>query len=196
MWLAAIATGSLLAAGSFPKQRPDWDSLTHSNNTWDAWKTTFRSHQLTLERKQRAAGERRDVFSSAATAIPIHGITATTANPGALLTPDTLAHHAASADANKPAGEFALQALDGHLNWMADAAMNSDLTLQQLTNANAHITSNTTKKYDAIKKVLSELKLVSASPGTGSTALQPDLPQPDSHHQNPPSGCQKPLGHR
>ena len=26
-WLAAIATGSLLAVGSFPKQRPDWDSL-------------------------------------------------------------------------------------------------------------------------------------------------------------------------
>ena len=26
-WLAAIATGSLLAAGSFPKQRPDWDIL-------------------------------------------------------------------------------------------------------------------------------------------------------------------------
>ena len=25
-WLAAIATGSLLAAVSFPKQRPNWDS--------------------------------------------------------------------------------------------------------------------------------------------------------------------------
>ena len=32
-WLAAIATGSLLAAGSFPKQSPDWDSLPHANNT-------------------------------------------------------------------------------------------------------------------------------------------------------------------
>ena len=26
-WLAAIATGSLLAVGNFSKQRPDWDSL-------------------------------------------------------------------------------------------------------------------------------------------------------------------------
>ena len=33
-WLAAIATGSLLAAGSFPKQRPDWDSLPPANKTW------------------------------------------------------------------------------------------------------------------------------------------------------------------
>ena len=51
-WLAVITTGSLLAAGSFPKQRPDWDSLPRANKTWAAWKTTFRSHQLTLEREQ------------------------------------------------------------------------------------------------------------------------------------------------
>ena len=51
-WLAAIATGLLLAAGSFPKQRPDWDSLPRSNKTWAAWKTTFPTHQLTLECEQ------------------------------------------------------------------------------------------------------------------------------------------------
>ena len=43
-WLAAIATGSLLAAGRFPKLRPDWDSLPRANKTWAAWKMTFRSH--------------------------------------------------------------------------------------------------------------------------------------------------------
>ena len=53
-WIAATATGSLLAMGSFPKQRPDWDSLPRSNKTWVAWKNTFRSHQLTLEREQQA----------------------------------------------------------------------------------------------------------------------------------------------
>ena len=53
-WLAAIATGLLLAAGSFPKRRPDWDSLPCANKTWAAWKTTFLSHQLTLECEQRA----------------------------------------------------------------------------------------------------------------------------------------------
>ena len=51
-WLAAIATGLLLAVGSFPKHCPDWDSLPRANNTWAAWKTTFRSHQITLEREQ------------------------------------------------------------------------------------------------------------------------------------------------
>ena len=118
MWLATIATGSLLAAGSFPKQRPNWVSLTCANKTWEAWSTTFRAHQLMLEREQRATLERGDVFGSAAAAITIRGITTTTATPGALLTPDTLAYHAASAAAYQPAGEFALQALDGHLDRM------------------------------------------------------------------------------
>ena len=36
MWLAVIATGSLLAAGSFLKQRPNWDSLPQANKTWAA----------------------------------------------------------------------------------------------------------------------------------------------------------------
>ena len=35
-WLAAITTSSLFAAGSFPKQRPDWDSLLCANKTWTA----------------------------------------------------------------------------------------------------------------------------------------------------------------
>ena len=105
MWLAAIATGSLLAAGRVPKQRPDWDSLPCANKTWDAWRTTFRAHQLTLESKHRATGERGDVFVSAAAAITIHGITTTTATPGALITPNILAHHAASEAAYQPAGE-------------------------------------------------------------------------------------------
>ena len=43
-WLAAISTGSLLAVGIFPKQRPDWDSLPRRNKTWTAWKTAFRAH--------------------------------------------------------------------------------------------------------------------------------------------------------
>ena len=104
MWLAAIATSLLLAAGSFPKQLPNWDSLPHANKTWDAWKTTFRAHQLTPECKQRTTGERGDVFGSVAAAINIHGIIASTATPGALITPDTLAHHAVLATAYQPAG--------------------------------------------------------------------------------------------
>ena len=64
-WLPAISTGSLLAAGSFPKQLLDWDSLPRANKTWETWKTTFRLHQFTLEREQRATGEWVDVFGSA-----------------------------------------------------------------------------------------------------------------------------------
>ena len=178
-WLTAIATGSLLAAGSFPKQRPDWDSPPCANKTWNAWKRTFRTHQLTLESEQHAAGERGDVFGSAASTITIHGITAATATPGALLTPDTLAFHAASATATTPAGDFGLQALDSHLDRMADAATNSGLTLFQLTDANVRLTATTLKQYEAIKKLLTKIKLSSSSsntrsPSTGAGATTPD----------------------
>ena len=78
-WLATIATGSLLAAGSFPKQRPNWDSLPRASKTWTSWKTAFCSHQLTLEREQRATGERGGVFGSASAVTAIHGITDATA---------------------------------------------------------------------------------------------------------------------
>ena len=54
-WLTAIATGSLLAAGSFLKQRPT-GTAPRANKRWVEWKTTFRSHQLTLKREQQATG--------------------------------------------------------------------------------------------------------------------------------------------
>ena len=110
-WLAAIATGSLLAAGSFPKQLPDWDSLPRANKKWAVWKTTFRSHQLTLDCGQRATGERGDVFGIAAAAISIHGIISATTKPGALTTPDALAFHAALGTSSSPASDHALQVL-------------------------------------------------------------------------------------
>ena len=97
-WLAAIATGSLLAAGSFPKQRPDWDSLPQANKTWTLWKTTFRDYQLTLKREQRATGHRGDVFGSASAATAIHGITHNTARPGFHASHNAHAYHAASYD--------------------------------------------------------------------------------------------------
>ena len=95
-WLAAIATGSLLAAGSFPKQHPNWDSLPRANKTWTAWKTAFCAHQLTLEREQQATGERGDIFGSASAATALHGITDATTRPGVHTSPNALAFHAAS----------------------------------------------------------------------------------------------------
>ena len=107
-WLTAIATGLLLSAVSFLNQRPDWDSLPRTNKTWAAWKTTFRSHQLTHEREQRSTGERGGVFGSAAAAISIHSINAATAAPGALTTPNALAFHSALGISTTTAGDFAL----------------------------------------------------------------------------------------
>ena len=179
-WLAAIATGSLLAAGSFPKQRPDWDSLPRANKTWAAWKTAFCAHQLTLEREQRATGERGDVFGSASAATALHGITDATARPGVHTSPDALAFHAASGPSSPHANDLALQALDGHLDRMADAATNSGTTLSQLTKANARLASATSLQYQTIKKLLTDIKNYnpsspnprSSSSGAGATNNQ------------------------
>ena len=176
-WLAAIATGSLLSSGSFPKQRPDWDSLPRSNKTWTAWKTAFRAHQLTLERAQRATGERGDVFGSASAATALRRITDATARPGVHTSPDALAFHAASVPSSH-ANDLALQALDGHLDRMADAATNSITTLSQLTEANARLASATSSQYQTIKKLLTDIKNYnpsspnprSSSSGAGASA--------------------------
>ena len=50
--LIAIASSSLLSAGIFPKQRPDWDSLVTASKDWATRKTTFCTAQLTIKRKQ------------------------------------------------------------------------------------------------------------------------------------------------
>ena len=62
---------------------------------------------------------------------------------------------------------------------MADAAMNSGLTLLQLTNTNARLTATTLKQYEAIKKLLTKITLSSSfpntrSPSTGAVAATPD----------------------
>ena len=98
----------------------------------------------------------------------IHGITAVTATPGALLTPDILTFHVASATATTPVGDFALQALDGNLGRMVDAATNSGLLLFQLTDANARLKATTSKQYEAIKKLLTKIKLSFSSPNPRS----------------------------
>ena len=168
-WIAAISIGLLLDAGSFPKQCPDWDSLPRANKTWAAWKTTFRSHQLTLKRKQRATGERGDVFGSAAAANTIHGITAATAKPGDLTLPKALAFHEASGTSSSTAINIGLQALNGHIDRMADAATNSGLTLSQLTDANARLASVTSIQYQTIKNLLTDIKC-SSSPNPRSSS--------------------------
>ena len=115
-----------------------------------AWKTAFRAYQLTLEREQRATGERGDVFGSASAATALHGITDATARPGVHTSPNALELHAASGPSYH-ANDLTLQALDGHLNRMTDAATNSGTTLSQLTDAKARLASAISSQYPTKK---------------------------------------------
>ena len=54
--------------------------------------------------------------------------------------------------------DLALQALDGHLDRMVDAATNSGTTLSQLTEANSRLASTTSSQYQTIKKLLTDIK--------------------------------------
>ena len=164
-WLAAIATGSLLAACIFPNQRPNWDSLPRANKAWTAWKSAFRAHQLTLNREQRSTRERGDVFGSASATTALHGIIDATARPGVHTSPNALAFHAASGPSSH-ANDLALQALDGHLNRMADAATNSGTTLSHITKVNACLASATSSQYQTIKKLLTDIKILIPPPPT------------------------------
>ena len=164
-WLAAIATGSLLAAGIFPKQRPNWDILPRANKTWTARKNAFRAHQLTLEREQRVTGERGDVFDSASAATALHVITDATVRPGVHTSLDALIFHAALGPLSH-ANNFEIQVLDGHLDRKADAATDSCTTLSQLTEANAHLASATSSQYQTIKKLLTDIKNIIPPPPT------------------------------
>ena len=98
-----------------------------------------------LEREQRATGERGDVFGSASAATALHGITDATARLDVHTSPDALAFHAASGPSSH-ANNLVLQALDRHLDRMADAATNSGTTLSQLTEANARLASATSSQ--------------------------------------------------
>ena len=111
-----------------------------------------------LEREQRSTGDRGDVFGSASAATALHSITDATARPGVHSSPDALAFHAASGPSSPHASDLALQALDSHLDRMANAATNSGTTLSQLTDANTRLASATSSQYQTIKKILTDIK--------------------------------------
>ena len=144
--------------GQIPQAAPQLGQSPTRRMTWTARKTAFRAHQLTLEREQRATGERGDVFGSASAATALHGITDVTSRPGVHTSPDALAFHAASGPSFLHASDLALQVLDSHLDRMADAATNSGTTLSQLTDANARLASTTSLQYQRIKKLLIDIK--------------------------------------
>ena len=137
----------------------------------DVIKNRFLCSTAHTEREQRATGERGDVFGSASAATALHGITDATARPVVLTSPDALAFHAASGPSSLHASNLALQALDGHLNRMADAATNNWTTLSQLSDANGRLASATSSQYQTILKLLTDIKNSnSSSPNPGSSS--------------------------
>eukprot|EP00804_Cyclotella_cryptica_P016130 CCRYP_004246-RA/>CCRYP_004246-RA protein AED:0.35 eAED:0.35 QI:0/0/0/0.75/1/1/4/0/1339 len=143
-WLAAIATMSLLAAGSFPKLRLDWDGLASADKTWPAWKTWALKAQKLLEREQRASGTRGDVFGSASSAIAAHCTSIATFHP----TKDSPSNNQLPT----------LSELESHLDNMALAVTNEKAVLDSLVSSNATLTKLTADKLAKLEKLVLDLK--------------------------------------
>jgi hypothetical protein len=135
---------SLLAAGSFPKLRLDWDGLASADKTWPAWKSWALKAQKTAEREQRASGNRGDVFGSASSAIAAHG------------TPTAAFHPTRESPSNNHLPT--LSELESHLDNMAMAVTNEKAVLDSLVTSNATLTKITADKLTKLEKLVLDLK--------------------------------------
>jgi hypothetical protein len=148
-WLAATATKSLLAAGSFPIQCPVWDARLPATKTWTAWKKWARKSQLTVEREQRASGARGDTFGSASSAINYHRPASSSGFAGA------------AGRASQPS--FEEQFANG-MDALTLAATNKKAVLDNLVSSNKVLSELTAKKIAAIEQlIISKM----AAPGAG-----------------------------
>jgi hypothetical protein len=150
-WLAATASLSLLTAGSFPKQRTDWDSLPPASKTWAAWKTWARTAQQTVEREQRATNARADVFGSASMAIVYHQTTPT---------PQAFAGSA-------PGLSFQDQFSSG-MDALALAATNDKTVLDNLLATNKTLSDSIAKKLTNLESLFTK-NPTTAAPSTSTT---------------------------
>jgi hypothetical protein len=155
-WLAATASLSLLTAGSFPKQRADWDALAPATKTWPAWKTWARAAQQTVEREQRATSARSDVFGSASAAIAFHQTTPPVRDfaGGAL------------------GSSFQEQFASG-MDALALAATNDKTVLDNLVATNKTLSDSIAKKLSNLEALLAKNSASNASvPGSPNDAKQ------------------------
>jgi len=160
-WLAATATKSLLAAGSFPIQRPVWDAKLPATKTWSAWKQWARESQLTVEREQRASGARGDTFGSASAAIDYHRPSPSSGFAGA------------AGRATLPS--FEEQFANG-MDALALAATNEKAVLDNLVSSNKVLSELTAKKLAAIEQlIISKATTPGAAPSTGDAKLVAQL---------------------
>jgi len=160
-WLAATATKSLLAAGSFPIQRPVWDAKLPATKTWPAWKQWAREAQLTVEREQRASGARGDTFGSASAAIIYHRPTTSASFAG-------VAGHTSLPS-------FEEQFANG-MDALALAATNEKAVLDNLVSSNKVLSELTAKKLTAIEQlIIAKATTPGATPSPGDAKLVAQL---------------------
>ena len=119
-----MSTSALLLANLFPNDRPSWDGLVSSSQTWTAWELKFVPLHSSMERELRASYQRGESFGSANLAMAAHGVTA--------VMPTYTSAGPASTDY--------MAQFDGHFDNLAAAATNSGTALDQLA-------ANTTMQY-------------------------------------------------
>ena len=79
-WLAAMATSALIYANFFPNNRPDWDVLVPSAQTWTACHLKLSPLHSAMERELCASSQSGDSFGSANLDMVAHGIYAASPN--------------------------------------------------------------------------------------------------------------------
>ena len=164
-WLAAIATMSLLLAGSFPKLRLDWDGLSPLQDMAGVedmgakgpdrrvQTTCIRLPQRRLrQRLCRHRSPRHHLLSS--TPAPLQAVNAT--------------NHSLPT----------LSELESHLDNMAFAVTNKKAVLNSLISSNASLTKITTEKLTKLEKLLLELKSTGHRPAPGT----PQMTVPSNSH--------------
>ena len=137
--LAAFATHSLLAAKSFPKDRPEWNGKPATEQTWKKWTRYFGPLHFALEWVTKELTVRGGIFGTAAAAITIHGISPSDQISGS--------------DMGTGRGGLAQTIIEQfyvHFYSLASAATDSNVVLRRLT-------AFTTTQYDEITKILGKI---------------------------------------
>ena len=158
-----MSTLALLSVNSFPNDRPAWDDLVPSVQTWTAWQLKFVPLHSATERGLCASSQRGNSFGSANLAKAAHGISA------ALPThPPTGQRPAMPLSSEEMMAQF-----DGPFDNLASATTNSDAALDQLA-------STTTTQYLEINSMLASLKAAAVNcshSAAAATAATPPISQ-------------------
>ena len=136
-----MSTYAPLSANSFRNDRPNWDGLVPSTQTWTVFKLIFVPLHSAMDRELRASSQLGDSFGSANLTLAAHGITVVSH------THPTTGRVTASPD-------DIMAQFDGHFDNLSAAATNSGAALDQLA-------ATTTTQYGEIKSLLTALKTAS-----------------------------------